>query len=61
MGWTNSYVYRFVIEGAQFGETHPEDEYHVLARRNSRNTKLSGVVPLGKAFIYEYDFQAKCV
>jgi hypothetical protein len=55
-------VYRFVIEGVQFAEPHPEDEYHVLARRNSRNTKLSGVVPLGKGkFIYEYDFQAKCV
>ncbi|HUV44440.1 MAG TPA: tetratricopeptide repeat protein [Dehalococcoidales bacterium] len=57
MGWTNSHLYRFDIEGEQYGEPHPKDKLHGLARRNSRTTKLSRVVPMGKSkFIYEYDF-----
>lgn len=57
MGWTNSHLYSFEIEGTHFGEPDPENDFYGLEMKNSKRTKLKKVAS-GKAdkFIYEYDF-----
>ena len=57
MGWTNSHLYCFEIQGIQFGEPDPENESYGLKMKNSHTTRLSKVVSNEKAeFVYEYDF-----
>jgi len=56
MGWTNSHLYQFEIEGIDFGEPDPESFYG-LRIKNSKIAKLSKVAPRERAkFLYEYDF-----
>ena len=57
VGWTNSHLYRFDIEGIQYSVPDPEDDFNELHFVDSRRTRLSKVVSHEKArFTYEYDF-----
>ena len=57
MGWTNSHLYQFEIQGTQFGEPVPENKFYGLKLKNSHTARLSKVISYEKAkFVYEYDF-----
>jgi hypothetical protein len=57
MGWTNSHLYRFQINGIEYGELDPDNEFDELDFVDSHRTKLNQVVFQKKAsFIYIYDF-----
>lgn len=60
MGWENSHLHRFDINGQAFGDPDLfEEDFLEFDMRDSRKTKLSQVVPKdGKRclFSYEYDF-----
>ena len=60
MGWENSHLHRFEINGQVFGDPdHFEENFLEIDMRDSLKTKLSQIVPKdGKRcrFIYEYDF-----
>lgn len=60
MGWTNSHLHQFEIEGRRYGDPELLDEgFADFACLDSTMTKLSDVVPVdGKRFRfrYEYDF-----
>jgi len=54
MGWTNSHLHQFVIDGTYFSEPDPESMEEVV---NERKVRLSEVVKHEKSrFVYEYDF-----
>ena len=58
MGWTNSHLFEFKIEGYQIGEIYEnleeQDESHVI---NAKETTLIALIDKeGEAFKYEYDF-----
>jgi len=53
MGWTNSHLHAFRMDGALYGmhfEDHPDDEL------DETKFAIADVVGLGDRFIYEYDF-----
>jgi hypothetical protein len=60
MGWENSHLHRFEINGQVFGDPDLfEEDFLEFDMRDSRKTRLSQIVPKdGKRcrFIYEYDF-----
>jgi hypothetical protein len=58
MGWTNSHLFEFKIEGYRIGEIYEDlegqDESHII---NAKETQLTSLVENeGEAFKYEYDF-----
>jgi hypothetical protein len=54
MGWTQSHLYRFEINGVEFGEPDPE---FGLPIRSAKATQLRKIAPeAGSTFLYEYDF-----
>jgi len=58
MGWTNSHLFEFKIEGYRIGEIidnlEYQDESHIV---NAKETKLIVLIDKeGEAFKYEYDF-----
>ena len=60
MGWTNSHLYQFVINGERYGDPQlidvPSDDYYCV---DATMTKISDVLPKSGErfpFQYEYDF-----
>ncbi|MHB8573924.1 MAG: plasmid pRiA4b ORF-3 family protein [Dehalococcoidia bacterium] len=54
MGWTDSHLHQFIIDGLYYGEPDPDFEPRVM---NEQRVRLSDVAPdRGKTFRYEYDF-----
>jgi hypothetical protein len=56
MGWTNSHLHEFTVNGRSFGRTEPRAEpmSHVLS---DRSATLAAVAPdVGTSFNYNYDF-----
>jgi hypothetical protein len=54
MGWTQSHLYQFEIDGVLFGEPDPEYDLPV---RSAKSTPLRRVAPnIGATLTYEYDF-----
>ncbi len=54
MGWTNSHLYLFELEGKRYGEPSPERDFEVL---DSRKMTLEKIFSQGRpSFMYEYDF-----
>jgi hypothetical protein len=54
MGWTNSHLHQFIIDGKYYGEPHPDYDFEMA---NERRYKLSQVAKGEKSkFRYEYDF-----
>ncbi len=57
MGWTNSHLYRFEIEGTEYGEPDPEYTDNGIDMTGAKRAKLNRVAPSEKMrFGYEYDF-----
>ena len=60
MGWTNSHLHQFKIEGERYGDPELlDDGFEDFDCVDSTVTKISDIVPKeGKqiAFVYEYDF-----
>jgi hypothetical protein len=55
MGWTNSHLHQFIIDGEYFGE--PEEDGYSEDLKNEKRYRLNQVVERkGFKFIYEYDF-----
>ena len=58
MGWTDSHLHRFVINGKEYGRPDYEerwaDDDPLLDERRVRLTKLLQIAPT--AFLYEYDY-----
>lgn len=53
MGWTNSHLHAFSIQGVEYGQPQPEYDFNV---QNERTVKLSSVVTGEKfKFLYTYD------
>jgi hypothetical protein len=53
MGWTDSHIYLFVVDGKRYGEPSAESEFEVL---DSRKTTMEKIFSQGiTSFIYEYD------
>ncbi|MCW5881482.1 MAG: plasmid pRiA4b ORF-3 family protein [Anaerolineae bacterium] len=51
MGWTNSHLHLFHVDGVMYGEPSPEWD-----ARDERRVKLGQIVPqVGDWFVYEYD------
>ncbi len=57
MGWTNSHLYSFTIQGTEYGVPMPEFAFDDMAVRDEQHVKLSKVIP-GEKFklSYLYDF-----
>jgi hypothetical protein len=54
MGWTQSHLYVFDVDGEQYGEPSPYDD---LPTRSAKATQLRRVAPeAGWRFLYTYDF-----
>jgi len=54
MGWTDSHLHQFTIDGVSYGTPDPDGE---LELKSERRVKLGQLVARGKArFRYEYDF-----
>lgn len=57
MGWEDSHMYRFEIDGTKYGEPDPFSTPFPLNMANSRTTRLSRVIGgEGARLTYEYDF-----
>lgn len=60
MGWTNSHLHRFDVDGQFYGDPAlMEENFHEMNYRDSTITLLSDVVPEDgkrRRFKYEYDF-----
>jgi hypothetical protein len=55
MGWNDTHLYAFVINKRRYSPATGDDD--VTAKRNSIETKLSGIPAANRKFItYEYDF-----
>lgn len=53
MGWTDSHLHAFLIQGVEYGEPMPEYDFDV---RNEKTIKLSQVISGEKfKFLYTYD------
>lgn len=56
MGWTQSHLYEFEIDGIRYGEPSPDDDYGIPTR-SAKSTQLRRVAPeAGARFLYTYDF-----
>ena len=54
MGWTQSHLYAFEIDGEQYGEPSP---YSDLPMRSAKSVPLRRIAPeAGARFLYTYDF-----
>ncbi len=54
MGWLNSHLYEFEVDGNDYGEPHPDYGGTML---NARAAKLSWIAPVAAMrFTYRYDF-----
>jgi hypothetical protein len=54
MGWTNSHLHQFIVDGLYFGEPHPD---YGLEMHDHRRIRLNAVTTeTGYKFTYEYDF-----
>ena len=54
MGWTNSHLHQFIIDGQYYGIPSPEDWEPVI---DERRHALSQIAPdVKRKFVYEYDF-----
>jgi hypothetical protein len=54
MGWTDSHLHQFIIQGKYYGIPSPEDWTPVI---DERRFHLNKIAPSeGNKFIYEYDF-----
>lgn len=57
MGWTNSHLHSFNIQGIEYGVPMPEFEFDDMKVRDEQSVKLSKVIPGEKfKFSYLYDF-----
>lgn len=57
MGWTNSHLHSFTIEGVEYGVPMPEFDADGFAPRDEKKIKLSKVISGEKfKFSYLYDF-----
>jgi len=54
MGWTDSHLHQFIIDGEYYGIPSPEDWGPVIDERRSHLNKIAPFE--GDKFIYEYDF-----
>lgn len=53
MGWTNTHLHQFIINGTCYGQSHPE---YGLEMKTERRARLDELVPEENAhFIYEYN------
>jgi hypothetical protein len=56
MGWTNSHLHQFIIDGEYYGEPEEEDGYSEELKNEKRFRLNQFVTRKGFKFIYEYDF-----
>lgn len=56
MGWTNSHLHQFIINGEYYGEPEEEDGYSEELKNEKRYHLNQFVERKGFKFIYEYDF-----
>jgi putative DNA-invertase from lambdoid prophage Rac len=57
MGWTNSHLHSFNIQGNEYGVPMPEFDFDDMKVRDEQTVKLSKVIPGEKfKFSYLYDF-----
>jgi hypothetical protein len=59
MGWANLHLYRFEVNGTNYGVIDSKDDFYGLHFEDARKIKLNKVVSYDKSktkFIYEYDF-----
>lgn len=57
MGWTNSHLHSFAIQGVEYGVPMPELGFDEMGLENEQPVKLSNVIPREKfKFSYLYDF-----
>ena len=57
MGWTNSHLHSFSIQGVEYGVPMPELGFDEMGLRDEQPVKLSRVIPREKfKFSYLYDF-----
>ena len=57
MGWTNSHLHSFTIQGIEYGVPMPELGFDEMGLRDEQPVKLSKVIPGEKfKFSYLYDF-----
>jgi hypothetical protein len=54
MGWTNSHLHQFIVEGISFGEPHPDYGDSMQDERRMRLNRITASE--GFKFRYEYDF-----
>jgi hypothetical protein len=56
MGWTQSHLYEFEVDGVRFGEPDPDFDDGMTVR-SAKSTPLRRVAPVaGATFSYQYDF-----
>jgi hypothetical protein len=56
MGWTNSHLHGFRVNGRYYGESDPDYD-GLLDVIDERQVRLSQIAPdVGSHFVYEYDF-----
>jgi hypothetical protein len=57
MGWTNSHLHQFIVDGDYYGVPDPDYASMGMEMRDERKVKLNQIAPeQGAAFRYEYDF-----
>lgn len=57
MGWTNSHLHSFDIQGIEYGVPMPEFDFDDMELRDEHTVKLSKIIPKEKfKFSYLYDF-----
>jgi hypothetical protein len=57
MGWTNSHLHSFSIQGVEYGMLMPEIDFDEMEMQDEQPVKLSKVIPGEKfKFSYLYDF-----
>ncbi|MEO6777070.1 MAG: plasmid pRiA4b ORF-3 family protein [Kofleriaceae bacterium] len=55
MGWTNSHLHQFIIDGTSYGMANV-DGAEELGLEDERGVRLDDLVGKGDLFVYEYDF-----
>jgi hypothetical protein len=55
MGWTNSHLHQFLIDGVSYGMADTDDAGD-LELEDERRFRLEGLADRGDSFVYEYDF-----
>jgi len=60
MGWTNSHLHQFIVDGQRFGDPElMEEDFEEMGYADSTTTRISTIVPKdrpGFRLNYEYDF-----